>query len=207
MKGIFHRAITEQALRPVFSPVALEAIVQANLGQDALRYQFGSHDHFHYDNSAFSAGDNYLREQHQLVLDALQTDQAASLAHSAFGRLTHTAQDFYAHSNYVSLWREQNPGSGPQAIDPLQPELLHDPRLCSGQIYAPLEYLSFFPALKPLVLPRLPRDSHAWMNKDDPSRPDFDYAYAAAVQRTALELETLRRELAPLHFPRFTGQT
>ena len=42
-------------------------------------------------------------------------------AWQAFGRLTHTAQDFYAHSNYVALWRERNPAAPPDQIDALLP--------------------------------------------------------------------------------------
>lgn len=196
MKERYHRALTEEALRPHFAPAALEEIVRANLGQDALRYQFG-HDHFHYDNNAFRAGDAYLAQQRRLVLETLQQGGPASAARAAFGRLTHSAQDFYAHSSYVTLWRERFPQAAPEDIEPLLPELLNDPRLISGRIYPPLEYLTFFPALAPLVIPFLPRDSHAWMNRDDPSRPDFDYAYAAALKRTRLEWEAIARALTP----------
>lgn len=196
MKEKYHRAITEQALRPHFDPAALEEVVRANLGQDVIRYQFG-HDHFHYDNNSFAAGDAYIEEQRRAVIEALQGGGPVSLARAAFGRLTHTAQDFYAHSNYTALWREMHPEAAPDAIDPYLAEVLSDSRLKSGRIYPPLEYFSFLPPLAPLVIPLLPRDSHAWMNKDDPSRPDFDYAYAAAVKRTERELDQIRRVLSP----------
>lgn len=196
MKERYHRALTEEALRPHFAPAALEEIVRANLGQDALRYQFG-HDHFHYDNNAFQAGNAYLAQQRRLVLETLQRGGPASTARAAFGRLTHSAQDFYAHSNYVTLWRERFPQAAPEEIEPLVPDLLSDPRLISGRIYPPLEYLTFFPLLAPLVIPLLPRDSHAWMNRDDPSRPDFDYAYAAALKRTRLEWQAIHSALTP----------
>ncbi|MCS6995105.1 MAG: hypothetical protein NZP74_14915 [Anaerolineales bacterium] len=196
MKEKYHRAITEEVLRPFFAPAALEEIIRANVGQDALRYQFG-HDHFHYDNSAFRAGDAYLAEQRRQVIETLQQTGPVSVARAAFGRLTHSAQDFYAHSNYITLWRERNPDAAPEQIDPLLPEILADARLVSGRIYAPLEYFSFFSLFAPLVLPLLPRDSHAWMNKDDPSRPGFQEAYVAARKRTRLELEEIRRVLSP----------
>lgn len=196
MKEKYHRAITEEVLRPFFAPAALEEIIRANVGQDALRYQFG-HDHFHYDNSAFRAGDAYLAEQRRQVIETLQQTGPVSVARAAFGRLTHSAQDFYAHSNYITLWRERNPDAAPEQIDPLLPEILADARLVSGRIYAPLEYFSFFSLFAPLVLPLLPRDSHAWMNKDDPSRPGFQDAYVAARKRTRLELEEIRRVLSP----------
>ncbi len=196
MKAKYHRAITEQALRLHFDPAALEEVVRANLGQDAVRYQFG-HDHFHYDNNSFAAGDAYLEKQRSLVIETLQAGGPASLARAAFGRLTHTAQDFYAHSNYIALWRERHPGAVPDVIEPYLAEVVCDSRLSSGRIYPPLEYFSFIPLLAPLIIPLLPRDSHAWMNKDDPSRPDFAYAYAAAVKRTELELEQICQTLTP----------
>lgn len=202
MKEKYHRAITEQALRPHFDSTALEEIVRANLGQDAIRYQFG-HDHFHYDNNAFAAGDAYIAEQRRSVVETLQAGKPASLARAAFGRLTHSAQDFYAHSNYTALWRERHPGAAPNDIEPYLAEVVSDSRLISGRIYPPLEYFSFLPLLAPLVIPLLPRDSHAWMNKDDPSRPDFAYAFAAAVKRTQHEMEQIRCALTQQQFSSF----
>jgi hypothetical protein len=200
-----HRRITAQALEKLVSPAALKTIVRANLGQDAIRYQFG-HDHFHYDNNAFQAADAYLDQMRRAVLDALVRVEALP-AWQAFGRMLHTAQDFYAHSNYITLWRERHPKAAPDQTHPLLAEALTDSRLCSGRLYYPLEFLSFVPILSGIVLPWIPRDSHAWMNKDDPSRPDFDFAYAAAVKRTALEFQNIIQALTPAQFALFTGQS
>jgi hypothetical protein len=203
VKTQFHRLITSQALSSHFSRTALETVILANLGQDLWRYQVG-HDHFHYDNNSFVAGDAYLDELRLSVMKALQRGQAMP-ARQFFGQLTHAAQDFYAHSNYIALWRESHPGALPDEIDPLLAELLSDSCLHSGRIYYPLEVFAFIPALKPYVLPLLPRDSHAWMNLDDPSRPDFEYAYAAAVKRTKLEFESLCQALPPEQNQLLTG--
>jgi hypothetical protein len=203
VKTQYHRSITTQALSPHFSQNALETIVAANLGQDAWQYQFG-HDHFHYDNNSFAAGDAYLAKLRRSVTDTLQQGEAVP-ARKSFGRLTHTAQDFYAHSNYVALWRESHPGAAPDEIDALLAAPLTDSRLRSGRIYYPWEVFAFIPVLKPYIAPLLPRDSHAWMNIDDPSRPDFDYAYAAAVKRTELEFKRICRELNPEQSCLFTG--
>jgi hypothetical protein len=189
----YHRSITTQALSTYFSQNALETVITANLGQDVWHYQFG-HDHFHYDNNSFAAGDAYMDELRRSIMDALQRGETAP-ARESFGRLTHTAQDFYAHSNYIALWREGHPGGAPDEIDPMLASLLTDSRLCSGCLYYPLEVFSFIAALKPYIMPLLPRDSHAWMNIDDPSRPNFDYAYVAAVKRTAMEFERLCQSL------------
>ena len=195
MKTRYHRIITTQALSSHFSQNALETLIAANLGQDVWQYQVG-HNHFHYDNNSFAAGDAYITELRRSVMDVLQRGETVP-ARESFGRLTHTAQDFYAHSNYIALWRESHPGAAPGEIDPLLAALLSDSRLHSGRIYYPLEIFAFIPMLKSYVVPLLPRDSHAWMNIDDPSRPNFDYAYAAAVKRTELEFERLCQILSP----------
>ena len=198
-----HIRITITALEKRFSPDALATIIEANLGQDAIRYQFG-HDHFHYDNNAFAAGDAYVEEQRRTVFNAL-SEEDALLAWQSFGRLTHTVQDFYAHSNYVTLWRERNPGVMPEQIHPQVAELLTDARLRSGRLYYPLEALSFIPGLRLLIKPLLPRDAHAWMNKDNPTRPDFDFAYHAAVKRTKMEFEHIQKALNPEQTALFVG--
>lgn len=204
MKKIYHREITIKALAGYFDEAALETIVVANLGQDAWRYQIG-HDHFHYDASAFSAGDAYCDELRREIAAALHQAEVQQ-ARTALGRLTHTVQDLYAHSNYVPLWRESHPKEAPDQIDPELPALLHDPRLRSGKLYYPLEAFSFFAALKPLVIPLLPHDSHAWMNIDDPSRTGFEYAYIAATKRTADEYMRIKARLSAQEVILFSGK-
>ena len=202
MKTQYHRTITTQALSPHFSQNALETVVATNLAQDIWQYQFG-HDHYHYDNNSFAAGDAYIAELQRSVKDALQCGDAVS-ARESFGRLTHTVQDFYAHSNYIALWRESHPEAAPNDTDPMFASLLTHSRLRSGRIYYPFEVFAFISILRPCILPLLPRDSHAWMNIDDPSRPNFDYAYAAAVKRTELEFEHLCQVLSQGQIQLFT---
>ncbi|MDQ3005534.1 MAG: hypothetical protein M3R47_09155, partial [Chloroflexota bacterium] len=98
----YHIEIISAALADCFSPRALSAISKANVYQDRLSGQFG-HDEFHFDNNAFDKSYAYIEEQRSLTLSSLQKKEAPS-AWSAFGRLTHSAQDFYAHSNYITLW-------------------------------------------------------------------------------------------------------
>jgi hypothetical protein len=205
MKPVYHRRINAQALENRVSPAALEAIDAANVGQDALRYQVG-HDYFHCDNDSFAATDDYIRQQRRSVIAALGQAQVVS-AWQAFGRLTHAAQDFYAHSNYVALWREHRPEARADQIQPALLETLGDPRLHSGRLYYPFEALSFLPGLQRLVASCLPANSHARMNKDDPSRPGFDFAYAAAVKRTELEFQQIIQALTPAQAALFTGKS
>ena len=177
--------------RGTFSPRALRAIIAANLRQDALSARFG-HDEFHFDNNAFAGSRAYIEEQRALIKPALESGHVLS-AWEAFGRLTHATQDFYSHSNYVDLWLVCQPNNlqpAPSEIDPLDDTLIENPSLRSGKFYFPLEAFSFVPGLKKLVIPLLPRDSHAWMNLDSKERgPMFEYAFHAAVKRTRVEYD------------------
>ena len=204
----YHRSITTQALAGKFSPDAIRTVIAANLGQDHwLRGQIGN-DEDHFDNNAFEAGWAYLERNRTQVRAALEAEQAPA-ARQAFGRLTHAAQDLYAHSNYVSLWLARFPegkAPPPDEIDPFDAAILRSPDLRSGRLYYPLEVLSFIPLFKGWVLPRLPRDSHAWMNLDSPAQgPMFPYAQAAAVKRTRYEYEQTVRGLSPQALRLFTS--
>jgi hypothetical protein len=193
----YHVEILQQALAGLFSQAALAKITEANLNQDRLSAQFG-HDEYHFDNNAFEKSYAYIEEQRALVTSSLQREDAAS-AWSAFGRLTHTVQDFYAHTNYIDLWLSlhtngQRPASS--RVDPVESQIINSGALRSGKLYYPLELFSFVKILKPLVLPLLPRDSHAWMNIDSPEQGfKFDYVMQASIKRTVMELEKTMKEL------------
>lgn len=196
--------MTREALASHFSPRAMEIILAANVRQDALRNQF-FHDEIHYDNNAIDAGDRYINEQRGHVLATLLSPGILG-AWIAFGRLLHTAQDFYAHSNYVDLWLGQFDGAPPTPpeIEPLKRELVKSPNLRTGRIYLPMDALYYFRLTRPLALMLLPKDSHGWMNLDEPSRgPKFHYAIAAATKRTTHEFDLLRKLLTPEMFARF----
>ena len=199
-----HEEMTREALGTRFSPRALEVILAANRKQDAPRGQIG-HDEYHFDNNALDGGHRYINEQRGLILAALMSPGVLS-AWIAFGRLIHTAQDFYAHTNYVSLWLDQYPGTPPTPpeIDPVQKDLIESPSLCSGKIYLPIDVLYFIPFLRKFALSILPYDSHGWMNLDSPKQGyKFDYARAAAVKRTQYEFEILEKILTPEMFSKF----
>jgi hypothetical protein len=192
----FHIEIMHLAFDEVFSARALEKMIEANVKQDWLPGQIG-HDEYHFDNNAFVKSYAYIEKQRALTVSALMTNDAPS-AWSAFGRLTHTAQDFYAHSNYIDLWLScRSDGAIPTLCDihPLESDLVNSPALRSGKVYF-LEALTLILPLKPLIMPFLPRDSHAWMNLDSPERgPNFQYAFQAAVKRTMIEFERTTKDL------------
>jgi hypothetical protein len=195
----YHVGILQKALGDIFSPAALAKIIQANVYQDRVSAQLG-HDEYHFDNNAFEKSYAYIEEQRTLAVSSLQTNYVLS-ARSAFGRLTHTVQDFYAHSNYIDLWLSLHTNGSrpaPFMVDPVEPAILDSGALRSGKIYYPLEVFSFIKVLKPLVLPLLPRDSHAWMNIDSPEQGfKFDYVMQASIKRTVIEFKKTTSRLSP----------
>ncbi|MBI5943971.1 MAG: hypothetical protein HY864_06355 [Chloroflexi bacterium] len=202
-----HEEMTREALNGCFSPRALEIIIAANRKQDALSGQIG-HDEFHFDNNAIEKGFRYINEQRGYVLATLLSPGILS-AWIAFGRLIHTAQDFYSHTNYIALWLDQFNGTPraprPPEVDPVQKSLLRSPDLRSGKIYFPLDALYFVPFMRGVALKFLPEDSHGKMNLDSPKQgPRFEYARAAAVKRTQYEFDLLKKILTPEMFARFT---
>jgi hypothetical protein len=190
----FHIEMMHLALDDVFSPRALEEIIKANLRQDRLGGQIGHHE-YHFDQNAFDKSYAYIEEQRALTISSLMKEDVPS-AWSAFGRLTHTAQDFYAHSNYIDLWLARQPnGVTPPEVDPMDTSLIHNPALRSGKVYL-REILTFIPLLKPLAMRFLPRDAHGWMNLDAPERGlHFPYAFQAAIKRTKIEFEKTTKDL------------
>lgn len=200
----YHIEIMFEALGDHLGARAVGEMTNANIHQDRFAGQFG-HDEFHFDNNAFEKTYRYIEQQRALTIESLQKKDAKS-AWAAFGRMTHTVQDFYAHSNYVTLWLNRFDGQTPplpSEIDPLHPDLIHSPDLRSGKTYPPLEYLYFVKSLRRYVLPLIPRDSHAWMNLDSPEQGfKFEYAMQAAIKRTRIEYEKtmsgLPRELIAL---------
>ena len=200
----YHIEIMFESLGDHLGTRASALMTSANIKQDRFAGQFG-HDEFHFDNSAFEKTYRYIEEQRALAVESLKQKDVMS-AWAAFGRLTHTVQDFYAHSNYVTLWLTRFEGQTPpppSEIDPLDPSLLHSPDLCSGRTYYPVEWLYFWRRTRALSLRLLPKDSHAWMNLDSPQQGfKFEYAMQAAVKRTRIEYERtmsgLPRELIAL---------
>ena len=202
-----HEEMTREALAPHFSARALEIIIAANRKQDSLRNQIG-HDEIHFDHNAIDKGYRYINEQRGYVLATLM-GQGILSAWIAFGRLLHTAQDFYSHTNYISIWLAQHEGTPPPPleIDPVQKDILRSPSLHSGKIYFPMDALYFVPFLREFSLKLLPNDSHGKMNLDSPQQgANFDYARAAAVKRTQHELSILQKLLTPDMFTRFVDK-
>ena len=187
----YHIEIMLHALGERFSPRAMSAIIYANVNQDRFSTQIGR-DEYHFDNNAFEKSYAYIEEQRALTIASLHKNAALS-AWSAFGRMTHTLQDFYAHSKYITLWLNRFVGQTPppsSEVDPVDLTLIQSPDLHSGKVYDPFELLYFIRKTRAFSLRYFHKDSHAWMNLDTPEQGfKFDYAMQAAIKRTVIEFE------------------
>jgi hypothetical protein len=183
----------EQTLSDRFSPSALAVIIRANLWQDNI---IGNvlHPERHFTENKRDEALAYIETQRGRVISTLREGTDRWPAWQAFGRLLHTAQDFYAHSNYVQLWLEGFNGEtpSPDHIEALDEGLLQNPGLHTCRAYRPLGIPAHVPLLDRWLLPFLPPDAHAQMNLDRPSRgPLFPYALAAAKKRTLYEYQEI----------------
>jgi hypothetical protein len=202
-----HAAILRRALEALFTRQALNSIIASNVGMDAPWNQLGR-DELHFDNNSFDRSNSYIARQRALIRPALEGGKPRR-AWQAFGRLTHTAQDLYSHSNYVELWLARQPHPTrpvPTEIDPLDAGIMRSPSLHSGRLHMPLGALSFVPGIASWANRRLPPDSHAHMNLDSAARgPAFEYAFHAAVKRTLHEYGLLANALSEPLMMQFRG--
>jgi len=183
MKSRYHIEITKRALSNQFSQKALYTIIKANVRQDRIQYQIG-HDHIHFDNSSFEKGFSYIQVQKDKLIHAISLDQH-DIARDALGKITHSWQDFYSHSNYVRLWLATTCISTPREINHDDVKIMNHPDLKSGKIYGIIEFVAMLPGLSEIITPMMPHDSHAQMNLDSPkSGHMFPFAYWAALKRT-----------------------
>ena len=194
MNTKIHIELTRKALESQFSNKALERIITANIRQDRVAYMLG-HDHIHFDGSSFNAGFHYITDQEKMLFEHL-TQKNFPQAQDAFGRIIHSWQDLYSHSNYVQIWRKTHANQPPDAIIPNNPDIFNHPNFASGKNYGLIEFLAMVPVLSSLIIPRMPSDSHAKMNLDSPaSGPNFYFAYWAAYKATEAAYENVIEKL------------
>ena len=196
METQYHISVLTETIGSQISARALQEIIAGNLGQDMGWDQFKPHVHF--DNSLFSDGLAFMEEQHAIIT---QSDSANKMW-SAFGKLTHAAQDFYSHSNYVDLWLKANGGfekTKPEDINGLDEKLLNDSRLVSGNFFLWRDIIYYIPLIKNFAKKHLLfPDSHEAMNLDVPEcGAQFPYSIVAAKQRTRAEYDRVMKTLSP----------
>jgi hypothetical protein len=199
MELLYHTLITCQAVGDVFDPVALAQIIQANHRQDGILNQLRGHLHF---DNRIDDGWDYIEAEHASLAELAAGQGSGDLLRAAFGRLVHTAQDFYAHTNYVRLWLAFNGGlneTSPDDIDGLDAGLMRHPELHTGSFVLWRDWVYHVSIVKRLARSlHVPPGSHEAMHLDSPVRgPEFAYAFAAACQRTRHEYQ--RAAKAILH--------
>lgn len=93
-----HRSVTARALSPMgFSIDAIDQIADANIFIDR---QEGSNPATHADSESFEAASALMRSRLKIAATAVINGDTKA-ARANFGYITHTVQDFYAHTNYV----------------------------------------------------------------------------------------------------------
>lgn len=199
MQARYHVQMTRAAVGDRFTEPDLARIVRANLSQDRL-LNLAFHPELHFDGGALRDAQAYISQQRRLAVRLLLAQQDRAGALDAFGRLTHTRQDFYAHSNWTALWVARN--GGPGRVAPDQIEICPNPLAVPGLISGKASVIHFLACRVPVygrwhARHLTPRDDHEAMNLDHPGRgPMFPYAVAAATRHTAVELDTLLKMLA-----------
>ncbi|MBP7963603.1 MAG: hypothetical protein KA003_16580 [Caldilineaceae bacterium] len=189
----YHIEIVEKALADRFRPQALEELILANLAQDDLPGLL-LHPERHFDNDLIPQALAYIQKEHDQIVASAGAEDGGQSMRVAFGRLTHTAQDFYAHSNYVDLWLAHHGGldvTAPDQIDGVDPTLLTSPALRTWHFYLWRDGVYYIPIIRELARRiYMAPNSHEANHLDDPSRgPKFAYAMQAAQDRTRQEYE------------------
>lgn len=183
----YHATLLRRAAPKGFSRRALLVqVVPANIAVDLNQKD----KRLHFDNCTFSAGVDHIEGLWSRIESGV-----SRLAH--FGKLTHTVQDFYSHSNWVELHQHLSPiPVWDLSVDSLPAEVL------SGT----------YPSTRGPGSQRVP--THAELNKDSPfawfspsgarvvadgpnrGKTLFELGYAAALAATRIQFERLMRMLS-----------
>ncbi len=185
-----HAEITERANRGYLDDERLGQVVLANILQDLDQFE----SKIHFDNCTFPQGAGYIAQQWQGIE---AQDELSEVTLTAFGRLTHTVQDFYSHSNWIELHLQDDP----------VPIWDLDVGTLPADIVSGTWWIGF-PKECPAGAP-----THGELNKDDPSSPEgrkvvesgpnagqtyFELAFDAAIRATELQFDRLKRLGRPL---------
>lgn len=118
--GTVHESITRSALGSYFTGETFKFIDTGNTDQDRIPHFLMDPKH-HFDNNTIEESLDYVDIQFaNAVVNARLADENISSRNNTLeylGRLFHTVQDFYAHSNYVELCLKN--GIKPENIKPL----------------------------------------------------------------------------------------
>ena len=194
MNEEYHRQVTIDAIGNQLTAKELETVIAATVGQDRVLNWLTTPQR-HYDGRYFAESEAYIAEERAHAIDAFRRgDRTAGL--QALGRLLHTRQDFYSHSNWMRLcaadattWNTEDPAIclAPQDA----------PGLFAAKAPFWIHVIYLIPVLGSLVKRfYLPADYHEAMHLDDPSRgPLFAPSLVAARKHTRLEWDKVMSTL------------
>jgi hypothetical protein len=184
----YHATLLRRAAPAGFSrSTLLLHIIPANLAVDLNQKD----DRLHFDNSSFAAGAEHIEALWARI-------EAGSDRMPSFGKLTHTVQDFYSHSNWVELHQH------------LSPLPVWDLSMAS----LPADAVSGTYPGRARVAGQTAPPTHAALNKDSPfawfsptgrrvvadgpnrGRTLFELGYDAALAATRVQFDRLMRALA-----------
>ena len=209
MELIYHSEICQKAIGTHFSEKTLEIIIAANHKQDGLFTGLVGHPEYHFDDNKFDDSCAFVNEQHLIVRKSISLSDLES-AWIAFGRLLHAVQDYYSHSNYIKLWMDTySPGKLPILKDfsGVDETILNSDELYTARVYYPLEALTYFEFMRPILRPVLPADSHANMNLDSPIMGElFPYAMEGARHRSEFEYKKIIEKFDSDKIRKFHGK-
>jgi hypothetical protein len=154
-----HETITRQAL-PFLQPIILDQVVSGNVNVDRNTLVMSS---AHFDNCAIVQSIERINSGYDNLLVRKE------MAPQDFGALLHTAQDFYAHTNWVESgnYKIVDSGAGRWAARP--------------NVYSGISEWSI-PKFCPIRTP-----SHDDLNKDTLDRANFQKAFDLALLQTKHE--------------------
>jgi hypothetical protein len=98
-----HAEILAAACSDLLETQQLNIVIASNLLQDGRQFESA----VHFDNCAFLAGAQYVASELRNMRQSRNPRDGNALA--AFGRLSHTIQDFYSHSNWIEIHEASNP--------------------------------------------------------------------------------------------------
>lgn len=189
MLSQYHIEITENTLGSFFTAPSLREIARANVGQDSLASWFGVETRRHVCDCTVEASLDYVEEEQATIAKLAQQPGDEARQRAALGRLLHTVQDFYAHTNYVSLWVAERGETMSMESGELDPRLLAHPQLQIAQWLTWREPFYYVPVVgQAMRRVWLPKSSHEAINLDSPKcGAHFYLAMAGARQRTRRE--------------------
>lgn len=195
MLSRYHIEITKRSLGVFFSTDSLREITQANVAQDSFASLLGAEARRHVCDCTVDESLAYIAEEHALIAELSERPGTESKQRAALGRLLHTAQDFYAHTNYVALWAARHGhefvGEGLESVggDAIDPTIFSHSSLQIAKWVTWREPLYYIPGFGSLLRHFwLPESSHEAINLDSPKQGVYFYvAMAIARQRTLKE--------------------